>query len=249
MHAIAILTSDTNPASLGSDLECQLRRSVPGLAEAVAEFGRSVPLPEREKLDPLTRNVVRPLAYLVQKPEVRIVLYGFDRLPELTQEAVREAVAAWPETIRIMITARETPGCPSGHTLDHGMTVRDALGRYLTSRQVPTSWRFSHPRSRRRSVATHASAGRPDRERSGDRPRSLPGTVNETYATLFDQAERTVHLEAGIPLCARVVGARGRRCSASTLSARAGKPDSGRTRGRARSSRSPGPLGRTYRTP
>ena len=123
VHAIAILSSDTNPASLGDDLERQLRGSVPGFAEAVAEFGRSVPLPEREKLDALARRVLQPLAYLVQKPELRIVLDGFDRLSELTRDAVREAVAAWPENLRIVITARpDTPGCPSGHTLDHGMT-------------------------------------------------------------------------------------------------------------------------------
>ena len=55
VHAIAILTRDTNPASLGSDLERQLRGSVPGFAEGVAEFGRSVTLPEREKLEALAQ--------------------------------------------------------------------------------------------------------------------------------------------------------------------------------------------------
>jgi len=142
-HAIAILTSDTNPASLADDLERQLRRSVPGFADAVADFGRSVALPEREKLDALARKVLHPLAYLVQKPELRIVLDGFDRLPDLTRNAVREAVEAWPENVRIVITTRpDTSGCPLGHTLDHGRTARDDLVRYLTGRQVPAS---AHP--------------------------------------------------------------------------------------------------------
>ncbi len=46
VHAIAILTSDTDLASLGDDLARQLPRSVPGFAEAIAEFGRSVNLPD-----------------------------------------------------------------------------------------------------------------------------------------------------------------------------------------------------------
>src|SRR5262249_4642039 len=91
VHALASLTSDTDPASLGDDLERQLRVSVPGFAEAVAEFGRNVLLPEREKLDSLTRKVLQPLAYLVQKSELRIVLDGLDRLQDLTRDAVCEA--------------------------------------------------------------------------------------------------------------------------------------------------------------
>jgi hypothetical protein len=61
VHALVVLTRDTNPVSLADDLQIQLRVSVPGFAEAVAEFGRNLPLPEREKLDALARTVLRPL--------------------------------------------------------------------------------------------------------------------------------------------------------------------------------------------
>ena len=117
-----ILRSDTNPASLGDDLARQLRGSVPEFAEAVAEFGWSVPLPEREKLDALAQKVLQPLAYLVQKPELRLVLDGFDQLSELTRNAVREALTGSSENLLNVITSRsDTPGCPSGLTLDHGV--------------------------------------------------------------------------------------------------------------------------------
>ena len=96
MHAVALLGLTTNQRSLADDLERQLRRSVPGFAGAVAEFERSVPLPERERLDFLPRKVLRPLAYLAGQPEVRIVLDGFDQLPDVTREAVGEALAAAP---------------------------------------------------------------------------------------------------------------------------------------------------------
>jgi hypothetical protein len=138
LHAIAIPTKDTDLSSLGDELECQLRNSVPGFAEAVAEFGWRIPLPKREKLDALSRKVLHALTYLSEKPEFRIVLDGFDRLSDFMRDAVHEAIAVWTENLRVVITARpETSGCPSGHTLDHGTTSRDALDGYLTSRQTP----------------------------------------------------------------------------------------------------------------
>ena len=189
VHAIAILTSDTNPASLGDDLERQLHGSVPGFAEAIAEFGRSVPLPEREKLDALARKVLQPLAYLVEKPELRIVLDGFDRLSELTRDAVREAVAAWSENLRIVITARpETPGCPSGFTLEHGLTPLDPLDRYLTSRQVPASARAAIlNRAGGHWLVTRLLADLILNDPAIDLAQ-MPTTVNEIYAKLLDHA-------------------------------------------------------------
>ena len=125
VHAIAILTNNTNQRSLADDLERQLRRSVPGFAGAVAEFERSVPLPQREALDFLPRKVLRPLAYLVGQPEVRIVLDGFDQLSDFTREAVGGVLASRPGHLRLVITARpHTPGCPPGYTLDYGTTPR-----------------------------------------------------------------------------------------------------------------------------
>ena len=189
VHGIAILTSDTNRASLADDLERQLRNSVRGFAEAVAEFGRSVPLPEREKLDALTRKVLKPLAYLIEEPEVRIVLDGFDRLQDLSRDAVREAVAASPENLRILITTRsDTSGLPSGDTLELGTPPRDALDRYLASRQVPAA---AHPAILDRA-AGHWLFARLLADLVLNEPGiasiQLPGTVNETYARLLDHA-------------------------------------------------------------
>jgi hypothetical protein len=59
-HAVGLLGGTTNLRYLAVDLEQQLRRSVAGFALAVEEFHRSVPRGEREKLDFLTRMVLRP---------------------------------------------------------------------------------------------------------------------------------------------------------------------------------------------
>ena len=189
VHAIAMLESDTIPASLGDDLERQLRGSVPGFAEALAEFRRCVPLPEREKLDALARKVLEPLTYLVQKPDLRIVLDGFDRLSELTRDAVSEAVAAWSENLRVVISARpETPGLPPGFILDHGLTARDALDRYLTSRQVPASARPAIlDRAGGHWLVTRLLADLILNDPAIDLAQ-LPDTVNEIYPKLLDQA-------------------------------------------------------------
>jgi ATP/maltotriose-dependent transcriptional regulator MalT len=112
VRAMVILTRDTNPVSLANDLQLQLRVSVPGFADGVAEFRRSVPISTREKLDAVARKVLRPLEYLAHKPELRFVFDGFDRLPDLTRDAVREALTAFPENVRIVITTRpEAAGC------------------------------------------------------------------------------------------------------------------------------------------
>ena len=94
-HAVAILGGKiSTECALASDLKEQLERSLPGFVGAVAEFERSVPRPQRNALDPLPQMVLRPLAYLAGPPEVRIVLDGFDQLPNVTREAVGEALAA-----------------------------------------------------------------------------------------------------------------------------------------------------------
>ena len=189
MHAITILTNNTNQRSLADDLERQLRRSVPGFAGAVAEFERSVPLPQREALDFLPRKVLQPLAYLVGQPEVRIVLDGFDQLSDFTREAVGEALASRPVHLRLIITARpDTPGCPPAYRLDHGTTPRDDLDRYLASRRVPDA---AHPAILDRasghwliaSLLAQAVLNDPAIDLA-----ELPGTVNEAYAKLLDQA-------------------------------------------------------------
>ena len=189
VHAVVILTDSTNQRSLADDLEKQLRRSVPGFAEAVAELERSVPLPQREALDFLPRKVLRPLDYLLGQPEVRIVLDGFDQLSDFTREAVGRALASRPGHLRLVITARpQTPGCPPGHAFDHGTTPRDDLDRYLASRRVPEATR---PAILDRasghwlvaSLLAQAVLNDPLTDLA-----QLPGTVNDAYTKLLDQA-------------------------------------------------------------
>ena len=125
----------------------------------------------------------------MRNPRFEIVLDGFDRLPELTREAVHDAIAAWPENIRIILTARpDTSGCPSGQTLDHGMTPRDALDHYLTSRQVPAS---AHPAILDRAgghwLLARLLADLIVNDAAIDLAQ-LPRTVSDAFATLLDQA-------------------------------------------------------------
>jgi hypothetical protein len=189
VHGIAVLTRDTTQRGLADDLERQLRRSLPGLPEAIAEFERSVPRPQREALDFLPRKVLRPLKYLVGPPEIRVVLDGFDQLPDITREAVSVALAARPGHLRLVLTARpDTPGCLSGYALAHGRAPRDDLDRYLASRRVPAATR---PAILDRagghwlvaSLLSQAVLNDPAIDLA-----RLPGTVNEAYAKLLDQA-------------------------------------------------------------
>ena len=189
VHAVALLGLKPNQRSLADELERQLRRSVPGFADAVAEFERSVTLPERETLDFLPRMVLRPLAYLEGEPEVRIVLDGFDQLSDGTREAVGEVLGERPGHLRLVITARPgTPGCPTGHTLHHGPTPRDDLDRYLASRRVPDAARPAIlDRAKGHWLVARLLAQAVLTDPGIDLIR-LPGTVDEAYAKLLDQA-------------------------------------------------------------
>ncbi len=189
VHAVAVLGLTTNQRSLADDLERQLRRSLPEFADAVAEFERSVPRPEREMLDFLPRKVLRPLACLARGPEVRIVLDGFDQLRDGTREAVDEALGERPGHLRLVITARpDTPGCPPGHALHHGPTPRDDLDRYLASRRVPEPARRAIlDRTGEHWLVARLLADAVLTDPATDLAQ-LPGTVDDAYAKLLDQA-------------------------------------------------------------
>ena len=133
--------------------------------------------------------MLRPLAYLVGWPEVRIVLDGFDQLSDVTREAVGGALASRPGHLRLIITARpHTPGCPPGYALDHGTTARDDLDRYLASRRVPDAARPAIlDRASGHWLVTSLLAQAVLNDPAIDLAQ-LPGTVNEAYAKLLDQA-------------------------------------------------------------
>ena len=194
MQAIAVLGGEISTQSaLARDLAAQLERSLPGFAVAVAAFQQSIPDDERNALAPLTRMALRPLEYLVGLPEVRIVLDGFDQLPEITRKAVGEALATAPDHMRLVITARpDTPGCPPGHPLDQRTTPRENLFHYLTSRRVPDAARSAIlDRARGHWLFTRLMAQAVLKAARNGLPidlAQLPSTVNEAYTTLLDLA-------------------------------------------------------------
>ena len=189
-HAIALLDATTNLRSLAvDDLERQLRLSVPGFPEAVEEFQRSVPLAQRQRIDFLGQKVLRPLDYLTGPPLVRIVLDGFDQLPEGTRREVRNALHAIPRPLSLVITTRDdTPECPPGHPLRCGRTDAATLGRYLASRRVPEGPREALvARARGHWLIARLLADAVLADPGIDLAR-LPGMIDEAYAVLLDQA-------------------------------------------------------------
>ena len=89
VHAVVVLGLTINQRSLADDLERQLRLVCAGVRRGRRRVRAERPPPGgREKLDFLPRKVLRPLAYLDGQTEVRIVLDGFDQLPDVTREAV-----------------------------------------------------------------------------------------------------------------------------------------------------------------
>ena len=194
VHAIAVLGGETESQSaLARELAAQLEHSLPGFAAARAAFEQSVPENERNALAPLTRMVLRPIEYLEGAPEVRIVLDGFDQIPEITRKAVGEALASAPRHLRLVITARsDTPGCPPGHPLELGRTPIENLARYLTSRRVPDAARSAIlDRAGGQWLFTHLMAEAVRQAVRGGLAidlTQLPGTVNEAYARLLDLA-------------------------------------------------------------
>ena len=156
VHAIAVLGLTTNQRSLADDLERQLRRSLPEFADAVAEFERSVPRPQREMLDFLPRKVLRPLAYLAGQPEVRIVLDGFDQLPDGTREAVGEALAGARAT-----SAWSSPRGPTHPDARRGTRSTTARPRATTSTVTWQAGAFRTQRARPSSIGPASTGSSP----------------------------------------------------------------------------------------
>jgi tetratricopeptide (TPR) repeat protein len=189
VQAIAVLGPTTNQRSLAADLERQLRRSVAGFAEAVAEFQRSIPLPERERLGFLQQKVLGPLDHLAGKPVVRIVLDGFNQLPDVTRPAVGEAFAAPPAHLRLVKTTRtDTSECPLGQSLTCDRTSRAILDRYLSGRRIPEAARGAIlERAQQQWLVARLLADAVRANPNIDLA-ALPSSVDQTYATLLDQA-------------------------------------------------------------
>jgi hypothetical protein len=187
VQAIAILGQSATQRSLAAELERQLRRSLPGFADAVAEFERIVPLAERQRLDLLASKVLGPLAHLAGKPEVRIILDGFDQLPDSTRETIGELLGARPGHVWLVISTRPgAPGCPAGYSIQHGPTSDVAIRDYLALRRVPEAaraaildrtggyWLVAR-------LLSDAVLADPTIELT-----QLPATVEESYAKLLD---------------------------------------------------------------
>lgn len=188
-QAVTILGLTTNPRSLADDLEQQLRRSIPEFDGALAEFERSVPLPMRETFDFLHKKVLGPLEHLADQPVVRIVLDGFDQLPDGTRSLVNEALGARPRHLRLIITTRPgSPGCPQGHIVHLDQTRRQDLDAYLASRRVPQASRAAIlDKTRDHWLVARLLADAVLANPGIDLAR-LPNTVNQAYAILLDQA-------------------------------------------------------------
>jgi hypothetical protein len=189
VHAIAILGQSATQRSLAADLERQLWRSLPGFTEAMAEFERIVPLAERERLDLLTGKLLGPLAHLAGRPEIRIVLDGFDQLADATGEKVGELLGGRPGHVGLVISARPgTLGCPAGHTIHHGPTPDAAIRDYLAMRRVPEVARAAIlDRAGGYWLVARLLVDAVLADPAIDLTR-LPATVEEAYAKLLDQA-------------------------------------------------------------
>jgi hypothetical protein len=192
VQAIALLGQATNPGNLAEDLARHLGRSVPGFEAAVAEFGRSAPEPERRRfglVDPLACLAWKPLEHLPDRPTVRIVLDGFNQLPDDTRVAVGRALEGRPAHVHLVITTRGgTPDCPEGKAFPCGSIGPEELGPYLERRRVPEA--ASAPirdKARGNWLLSKLLADAVLGDRSIDLTR-LPGNVNDAFATLLDQA-------------------------------------------------------------
>jgi len=122
-------------------------------------------------LDFLPLMVLRPLDYLPGKPLVRLVIEGFNQIPQGTDQAVRKALGARPSHVRLVLT--DTPRharVPTGYTLQYDRADRAAVVRYLNSRRVLGSFPLRDPRPGRGSLADRPPAGR----RRPRRPRARP---------------------------------------------------------------------------
>jgi hypothetical protein len=137
------------------------------------------------------RKALRPLECVIDKSEARVVLDGIDRVSSSTRDAVREALAAAPPNLRVIITARlDTPGCPSGYTVELGPAPADSLRHYRFGRDIPVP---AHAAILERAsghchwLLTRLLADLIASDRALDFA-ELPRTVNEAYAKLFDRA-------------------------------------------------------------
>src|SRR5262249_6402415 len=144
---------------------------------------------EREKLDFLNKMVLRPLGYLDGRPEVRIVLDGLDQLADGTRRQLRDALAASPDSLRLVITARDnTPHCPDGRVIPASRSDRAVFSRYLEDRGVPEQARAAIlERAQEHWLIAQLLADAVLEQPGLDLVR-LPRTVNKAYALRLGQA-------------------------------------------------------------
>ncbi|AMV35878.1 ATP-binding protein [Planctomyces sp. SH-PL62] len=188
VQAIGVLLAQTTEVGLARDLETQLKRSVPGFADAVQAFQLAVPDDERKRLDHLSLKVLRPLAYLPESSVVRIILDGFDQLSQPMRDLMERTLAESPPALRLIVTAHpETPGCPPGRRLALEPTDASALDAYLKARDIPAAARSAIlGRAGGQWLVATLLADAVIAEPGIDLAH-LPGTVAEAYAKRLEQ--------------------------------------------------------------
>lgn len=189
VQAITILDARHTLHDWARDLTVQLGRSVMEFAEGVDEFHRSIPLEQRNRLDFLNQLVLGPLTYLPDRPVVRLVFDGFDRLAAEARHNLRNALEGRPEHVFVVLTSREVlPECPAGEVLRCDRTDQAGVKRYLESRRVTESaipaileraennWLIAR-------LLSNAVVADPDIDLS-----LLPRTIKAAYETNLSQA-------------------------------------------------------------
>ena len=188
-HAIVLLNPTTNLRSIAVDKKRQLERSVAAFTQAVAEFERQVNHRERSLLYFLTLMIWKPLEHLLGAPEIRIVLDGFNQLPDGVRAQLRDSLALRPSHLRLVITSREsTPDNPIGFTMTVDRADRTDVANYLESRHVPTAWHETIlDRADDNWLIASLLADALYRDPGLDLEK-LPTNVNGAYELLLDQA-------------------------------------------------------------
>ncbi len=146
VHAIAFAARGSTLGTLIAALVGQLNQGVPGFAQAAQSFEAGLDRTEREGLNALHRRVVGPLSRLPGDEPVRVVIDALDELPVVTQQAVREALAAAEDLgertcapVRFVLTARPGTVLPAGaRQVDVEQPGDALLEAYFQERGVPT---------------------------------------------------------------------------------------------------------------
>ena len=146
VQAVMFLAETTSSGELAQELAKQLDRSLPTVfASAKEEFQKNTIIDERNKLDPLEREIVGPLKWLTSNQTVRILLDGLDRLSAGASATIPSMLRTLmgPEfpMIRLIVMSRPDTPVPAGsHRLDVERADERYILQYLQRRTVPEAF-------------------------------------------------------------------------------------------------------------